>query len=67
MYDAFLYNSTLAEKKYSLDSFGLTIEEDGTVTAGSVVTRDVRKGKLVVGVPARKLRNVLKDQLRISY
>ncbi|GEN36003.1 MULTISPECIES: N-acetyltransferase [Aneurinibacillus] len=42
---------------------GITIEEDGTVAAGSIVTRDVKKEELVVGVPAKKLRDVPEDQL----
>lgn len=42
---------------------GIVIEEDGTVAAGSVVTKDVRKEELVAGVPARKLRDVPKEQL----
>ncbi|MEK3857169.1 acyltransferase [Cytobacillus sp. FSL H8-0458] len=42
---------------------GRVIEEDGTVAAASVVTRDVQSEDLVVGSPARKLRNVPEDQL----
>src|SRR5690606_34277508 len=42
---------------------GKVIKEDGTVAAGSVVTKDVEKEELVAGVPARKLRNVPEDQL----
>ncbi|CEH30671.1 UDP-3-O-(3-hydroxymyristoyl) glucosamine N-acyltransferase [Aneurinibacillus migulanus] len=42
---------------------GITIEEDGTVAAGSIVTRDVKKEELVVGIPAKKLRDVPQDQL----
>lgn len=42
---------------------GKTIEEDGAVAAGSVVTKDVKKEELVVGSPARKLRNVPEEQL----
>lgn len=39
------------------------IHEDGTVAAASVVSKDVQKEELVIGVPARKLRNVPEDQL----
>lgn len=42
---------------------GRTIEEDGTVAAASVVTKDVKSEELVVGSPARKLRDVPADQL----
>jgi acetyltransferase-like isoleucine patch superfamily enzyme len=42
---------------------GKTIEEDGTVAAGSVVTRDVRSEEIVAGVPARKFKDVPRDQL----
>lgn len=42
---------------------GRIIHEDGTVAAGSVVTRDVMKEELVAGVPARKLRDVPVEQL----
>nr|WP_206706196.1 acyltransferase [Anoxybacillus flavithermus] len=42
---------------------GKVIEEDGTVGAGSVVTKDVKERELVVGVPAKKLRDVSEDQL----
>lgn len=42
---------------------GKVIEEDGTVAAGSVVTKDVAKEELVAGVPARKLRDVPEAQL----
>jgi acetyltransferase-like isoleucine patch superfamily enzyme len=42
---------------------GITIEEDGVVAAGSVVTKTVKAGELVAGVPARKLRDVPEDQL----
>lgn len=42
---------------------GKVIEEDGTVGAGSVVTKDVKARELVVGAPAKKLRDVPEDQL----
>lgn len=42
---------------------GKTINEDGFVAAGSVVTRDVESGKIVVGNPAKYLRDVPEDQL----
>lgn len=42
---------------------GKVIEEDGTVAAASVVTKDVRKEELVVGTPAKKFRRVPKNQL----
>lgn len=42
---------------------GKTIEEDGAVAAGSIVTRDVKKEELVLGFPAKKLRNVPENQL----
>jgi len=42
---------------------GRTIHEDGTVAAGSVVTRDVEKEWIVLGSPAKPLRPVPEDQL----
>lgn len=42
---------------------GKVIHEDGTVAAASVVTKDVQKEELVVGVPAKKIRQVPEDQL----
>lgn len=42
---------------------GKTIYEDGLVAAGSVVTKDVEAGKIVLGNPARVLRDVPEDQL----
>lgn len=42
---------------------GKTIEEDGFAAAGSVVTKDVEKESIVVGNPAKHLRNVPEDQL----
>jgi len=42
---------------------GLTLGEDALVAAGSVVTRDVPARKLVMGAPARVLRDVPAEQL----
>ncbi|MFD0680815.1 MULTISPECIES: N-acetyltransferase [unclassified Paenibacillus] len=42
---------------------GKVIEEDGVVAAGSVVTRNVISRELVVGSPAKFLREVPDDQL----
>jgi acetyltransferase-like isoleucine patch superfamily enzyme len=42
---------------------GRVIHEDGTVAAGSLVSRDVEKDSLVVGSPAKKIRNVADEQL----
>jgi len=42
---------------------GKTIEEDGTVAAGAVVTRDVPAAQIVVGSPAKPLRDVPEAQL----
>ena len=42
---------------------GKVIGEDALVAAGSVVTRDVPARMVVMGVPARVIRNVLSDQL----
>ena len=42
---------------------GITIEEDGQVAAGSVVTRDVPAKKVVLGIPARVFRDVPEAQL----
>lgn len=42
---------------------GKVIHEDGAVAAGSIVSKDVQSEELVVGCPARKLRNVPDDQL----
>src|SRR5699024_9715068 len=42
---------------------GKTIYEDGTVAAGSIVNKDVKKQKIVVGNPAKELRDVPKNQL----
>lgn len=42
---------------------GKVIESDGTVAAGAVVTRDVPSAKIVVGSPAKALRDVPENQL----
>ena len=42
---------------------GKTIHEDAFVAAGSVVTKDVEQGIIVVGNPAKVLREVPEDQL----
>lgn len=42
---------------------GKVINEDGTVAAASVVTKDVKKEDLVLGSPARKLKKVPENQL----
>ncbi|MFT5871853.1 MAG: UDP-2-acetamido-3-amino-2,3-dideoxy-glucuronate N-acetyltransferase [Clostridium sp.] len=42
---------------------GIIIHEDGFVAAGSVVTKDVEIGKIVVGSPAKVMRDVPEDQL----
>ena len=42
---------------------GRIIHEDGFVAAGSVVTKDVEEGTIVVGNPAKVMRDVPEDQL----
>jgi acetyltransferase-like isoleucine patch superfamily enzyme len=42
---------------------GVEIGPEAFVGAGAVVVRDVAAGKIVVGVPARVLRNVPADEL----
>lgn len=42
---------------------GKIIHEDGTVAAGSIVTKDVEKEDLVLGSPARAIGKVVKEQL----
>lgn len=42
---------------------GKIIEEDGFVAAGSVATKDVLRGEIVAGNPAKVLRKVPMDQL----
>ena len=42
---------------------GITIGADALVAAGSIVTRDVPAGKIVMGTPARVLREVPSEQL----
>jgi acetyltransferase-like isoleucine patch superfamily enzyme len=43
---------------------GVEIGAEAFVGAGAVVTKDVPPGKLVVGNPARVLRDVTPDELR---
>jgi acetyltransferase-like isoleucine patch superfamily enzyme len=45
---------------------GVEIGEEAFVGAGAVVTKDVPAGKLVVGSPARVLRDVADDELRVN-
>jgi acetyltransferase-like isoleucine patch superfamily enzyme len=45
---------------------GIEIGEEAFVGAGAVVTRDVPARKLVVGSPARVLRDVAADELRVN-
>ncbi|MFL0246215.1 N-acetyltransferase, partial [Clostridium sp. WILCCON 0185] len=42
---------------------GKTIYEDGFAAAGSVVTKDIEKGKIVAGNPAKEFRRVPEVQL----
>ena len=42
---------------------GIEVGEEAFVGAGAVVTKDVPPGKLVVGNPARVLRDVPEDEL----
>ncbi|TDM29926.1 N-acetyltransferase [Macrococcoides caseolyticum] len=42
---------------------GKVINEDGTVAAGSIVSKDVEKESLVVGTPAKEIRKVPESQL----
>lgn len=42
---------------------GKVIAEDGTVAAGSIVTKNVGTEELVAGIPARKIKNVPAEQL----
>ena len=42
---------------------GIVIEEDGSVGAGSIVTKDVKREDLVVGTPAKVIRKVPESQL----
>jgi acetyltransferase-like isoleucine patch superfamily enzyme len=42
---------------------GIEIGEEAFVAAGAVVTRDVPARKLVIGVPARVVRDVNEDEL----
>jgi acetyltransferase-like isoleucine patch superfamily enzyme len=45
---------------------GIEVGEEAFVGAGAVVTRDVPAGKLVVGSPARVLRDVHPEELRAN-
>jgi acetyltransferase-like isoleucine patch superfamily enzyme len=45
---------------------GVEIGEEAFVGAGAVVTKDVPPRKLVVGNPARVLRDVAPDELRAN-
>ncbi|MBB6453305.1 acetyltransferase-like isoleucine patch superfamily enzyme [Salirhabdus euzebyi] len=45
---------------------GIVIEEEGVVAAGSVVTKDVGKCDLVMGIPAKKVKDVPDNQLRTN-
>jgi UDP-2-acetamido-3-amino-2,3-dideoxy-glucuronate N-acetyltransferase len=45
---------------------GIEIGEEAFVGAGAVVTKDVPPRKLVVGSPARVLRDVNEDELRAN-
>jgi acetyltransferase-like isoleucine patch superfamily enzyme len=45
---------------------GVEIGEEAFVGAGAVVTKDVPARKIVVGSPARVLRDVNEDELRAS-
>ena len=42
---------------------GKVIQEDGAVAAGSVVTQDVERESLVMGIPAKKYKRVDESQL----
>ena len=42
---------------------GVTIGEDGLVGAGSIVNKNVPARKIAVGVPARVIKDVPKEQL----
>ncbi len=42
---------------------GKIIHEDGFAAAGSLVTRDIEKAKIVAGVPAKIFNDVPKEQL----
>ncbi|WP_373899012.1 DapH/DapD/GlmU-related protein [Haloimpatiens sp. FM7315] len=42
---------------------GKVIEEDGFAAAGSLVTKDVKRAKIVAGSPAKVFREVPEDQL----
>jgi UDP-2-acetamido-3-amino-2,3-dideoxy-glucuronate N-acetyltransferase len=45
---------------------GIEVGEEAFIAAGAVVTKDVPARKLVVGSPARVLRDVADDELRTN-
>ena len=45
---------------------GIEIGEEAFIGAGAVVTKDVPAGTVMVGVPARVLRDVPEDELRVN-
>ena len=45
---------------------GRTIHEDGFAAAGSVITKDVAMRKIVVGNPAKEMKDVPEEQLLIN-
>ncbi len=42
---------------------GKTLNEDCLIAAGSVVTQDIKKNKIAMGIPAKEKKDVPKDQL----
>ncbi|WP_442604287.1 DapH/DapD/GlmU-related protein [Paenibacillus sp. KN14-4R] len=45
---------------------GIVIEAEGVAAAGSVVTKSVRAGEIVAGIPAKRLREVPSEQLLVN-